>query len=143
MKIMTCFIDADAWLAIVDRNDENHARARTFFEYLLERDIKLVSNNYVIDKTLDELKNRFDEDMAAKFMKIIEEAVITINLRLDWISKRIRRTAINNFLRSTHSELTLYHFYIKETIKRKKVDIIFSFDQRLAEFGIPVMSQVN
>ncbi len=140
---MTCFIDADAWLAIVDRSDANHARARAFFEYLLERDIKLVSNNYVIDRTLDELKNRFDEDMAAKFLKIIEEAIITINLRMDWISKRVRRTAINNFLRSTHSGLTLYHFYIKETIKRKKADIIFSFDQRLAEFGIPVMSQVN
>ncbi len=143
MKIMTCFIDASAWLAIVDAQDANHLKAKDFFEYLLERDAKLVTNNYVIDRTLDELKHRFDIELATKFMKIIEESIITINLRVDWISKRIRRSALNNFLRSTNEDLTLYYFYLQETIKRKKVDIIFSFDQRLGEFGLPIMPQAS
>lgn len=143
MKIMTCFIDSSAWVAIIDARDPNHGKAREFFEYLLERDAKLVTNNYVIDQTLEELKQRFNIDLAMKFMKIIEESIITINLRMDWISRRIRRAAINNFLRSTNSELTLFHFYVKETVKRKKVDILFSFDHRLSEFEIPVMPQVE
>ncbi len=143
MKIMTCFIDTSAWLAIVDPNEANHQKARDFFEYLLERDAKLVTNNYVIDRVLEELKERFDIDFAADFMKIIEESIITINLRMDWISKRVRRAAISNFLRSGNKDLKLYHFYLKETIKRKKVDMIFSYDPNVFEFGIPVMPQVN
>lgn len=143
MKIMTCFIDASAWIAIVDPNEANHQKARDFFEYLLERDAKLVTNNYVIDQVLDVLKEHFDIDLVAEFMKIIEESILTINLRMDWISKRVRRAAINNFLRSSNKDLKLYHFYLKETIKRKKVDMIFSYDPNVFEFGIPVMPQVN
>ncbi|NOX90597.1 MAG: hypothetical protein GXO77_16450 [Calditrichaeota bacterium] len=143
MKIMTCFIDSSAWIAIIDGQDPNHQKAKQFFEYLLERDAKLVTNNYIIDETLDELKRRFDVDLSLKFMKIIDEAMLTINLRMDWISRRIRRSALNNFLRSNNKDLKLKHFYIKESIKRKKVDIIFSFDQNLNEFNLPVMPQLN
>lgn len=143
MKIMTCFIDASAWLSILDPQERQHQKAQDFFQYLLERDAKLVTNNYVIDQVLETLKNRFDIDFAAKFMKIIEESVLTINLRVDWISRRVRRSAINNFLRSNNKELKLYHFYLKETIKRKKVDMIFSFDPKVLDFGIPVMPQVH
>ncbi len=143
MKIMTCFIDASAWIAIVDPQDANHQKARDFFEYLLERDAKLITNNYVIDFVLEHLKERFDTDMVAAFMKIIEESIITINLRMDWISKRIRRAAIGNFLRSNKKDLKLYHFYLKESIKRKKADMIFTFDKNVRDFGIPIMPQAN
>ncbi len=143
MKIMTCFVDASAWIAIVDPNEANHEKARDFFRYLLERDTKLVTNNYVIDRVLDVLKERFDIDLATEFMKIIEESILTINLRMDWISRRVRRAALTNFLRSGNKDLKLYHFYLKETIKRKKVDMIFSYDRNVFEFGIPVMPQVK
>ena len=143
MKIMTCFIDASAWVAIIDPNEANHQKARDFFEYLLERDAKLVTNNYVIDQVLDVLKERFDINLVTEFMRIIEESILTINLRMDWISKRVRRAAVNNFLRSSNKDLKLSHFYLKETIKRKKVDMIFSYDRNVFEFGIPVVPQVD
>ncbi len=143
MKIMTCFIDASAWVALIDPKQAQHQNAKDFFQYLLERDAKLVTNNYVIDRVLEILRDRFDIDFAAKFMKIIEESVLTINLRVDWISKRVRRSALNNFLRSNNRELSLYHFYLKESIKRKKVDMIFSFDKKVFDFGIPMMPQVR
>ncbi len=143
MKIMTTFIDTSAWVAIIDVNDPHHQKAVEFFEYLLERDAKLVTNNIVIDETLTRLKQIENVDLAARFMKIIDEALLTINLRMDWISRRVRRNAINNFLRSNNPSLFLRHFFIKETLKRKKVDLIFSFDPSLTEFNLPLMPQVE
>ncbi len=35
MKIMTCFIDSSAWIAVIDGQDPNHQKAKQFFEYLL------------------------------------------------------------------------------------------------------------
>ncbi len=143
MKIMTTFIDTSAWLAIVDANNPEHLRAKRYFEYLLERDAKLVTNNIVIDETLDALKQIQGVELSAKFNQIMEEALLTIKLRMDWISRRVRRNAINNFLRSTNPSLHMRHFFIKETLKRKKVDIIFSFDEALSEFNLPLMPQVE
>ncbi|MHB2156058.1 type II toxin-antitoxin system VapC family toxin [Calditrichota bacterium GD2] len=143
MKIMTTFIDSSAWIAIIDVDDPHHQKATEFFEYLLERDAKLVTNNLMIDETLDRLKNLANVELAAQFMRIIDEALLTINLRMDWISRRVRRNAINNFLRSTNPALRMRHFFIKETLKRKKVDMIFSFDPSLKEFNLPIMPQVE
>ncbi|HHE54780.1 MAG TPA: PIN domain-containing protein [Caldithrix abyssi] len=143
MKITTTFIDTSAWLAIIDPSNPDHFRAKTYFEYLLERDAKLVTNNIVIDETLDALKQIQGVELAAKFNQIVDEALLTIKLRMDWISRRIRRTAINNFLRSSNPSLRMRHFFIKETLKRKKVDIIFSFDQTLSEFNLPLMPQAE
>ena len=143
MKIMTAFIDSSAWLAIIDADHVHHLKAKEYFEYLLERDAKLVTNNVVIDETLDALKKLRGVELSVKFMQIIDEALLTIKLRMDWISRRVRRNAINNFLRSTNPNLHMRHFFIKETLKRKKVDIIFSFDQTLSEFNLPLMPQAE
>ncbi len=143
MKIMTTFIDTSAWLAIVNSKDAMHQQAVEYFKYLLERDAKLVTNNLVIDETIDTLKSIGDIELAAQFMKIIDEALLTINLRMDWISRRVRRNGINNFLRSSNPAFRLRHFFIRETLKRKKVDIIFSFDPILQNFNLPIMPQTD
>lgn len=139
MKIMTCLIDSSAWLAIANRDDPNHHRARDYFKELLEKNAKIVTNNAIIDETLQKIKAQLGNDLAKKFMNIIDESVITVNLRVDWISRRTRKSAINQYLRSSDNSLELKYFFIHETLKRKKVDIIFGFDEKLNGFGLPLM----
>jgi predicted nucleic acid-binding protein len=140
---MTCFIDSTAWIAIVHKQNPNHTTASEYFQQLLEEDAKLVTNNVAIDQTLSHLKSENNSELARKFLTIIDESVLTINLRMDWISRRVRRNALNQFLKSSDTHLTLSHFYINETLKRKRVDIIFSFDQALRKFGLPLMPQTS
>lgn len=143
MKIMTCFIDSSAWVAIVRDTHPNHVIAKEYFQQLLEEDAKLVTNNVAIDQTLSHLKYEKDNELARQFLTIIDESVLTINLRMDWISRRVRRSALNQFLKSSDKQLTLSHFFVNETLKRKRVDIIFSFDQALRKFGLPLMPQTS
>jgi predicted nucleic acid-binding protein len=141
MKIMTCFIDSSAWLAVIESNHPKHKAAKSYFQQLLEDNAKLYTNNIVIDKVLQNIKTNRSGEKARRFLNIIDESVLTINLRIDWISRRIRRTSINQYLKSSEKSLTLDHFYIQESLKRKHVDIIFSFDESLLNFGLPLMPQ--
>ncbi len=141
MKIMTCFIDASAWIAIIDKRNGNHQQARQYFEQLLENNIKIVTNNTAIDEAVNQLKKHVGSEDAKIFSKVIDESILTVKLRMDWISRRIRKNGIIQYIKSTDPDLELRHFFIYETIKRKKVDIIFSFDNKLKSFGFPLMPQ--
>jgi len=135
------FVDTTVWLAILDENNEYYKSARDFFERLLDQNSKLVTSNVVIDETLSSLKKQFGSDFTQKFLEIIDESVLSINLKVDWISRRIRRSALNNFLKSSANQLQLRHYYVNESLKRKKVDIVFSYDPNLRYFDFPVMPQ--
>jgi len=135
------FVDTTAWLAILDENNQHYKSAREFYERLLDQNSKLVSSNVVIDETLSALKKHFGSDFTQKFLEIIDESMLSINLKVDWISRRIRRNALNNFLKSSTGQLQLRHYYINESLKRKKVDIVFSYDPDLKYFDFPVMPQ--
>lgn len=141
MKIMTCFVDSSAWLAVIESNNPMHEIASSYLQQLLEDNAKLYTNNIVIDTVLQTIKAKKSGEKARRFLNIIDESVLTINLRIDWISRRIRRNGINQYLKSSEKSLTLDHFYIQETLKRKRVDIIFSFDESLLCFGLPLMPQ--
>ena len=135
------FVDSSAWIAILDERNANYSSAREYFEKLLELSTRLVTNSLVIDDTLLFLKQNYSNEFAKNFLDIIDESAMSINLRVDWLSRRVRRNTLNNFLKSSNKNLQTRHFYIHETLKRKKVDIVFSYDQSLKYFDFPVMPQ--
>ena len=141
MKIMTCFIDGSAWIAITDQTNENHVQSKEYFKSLLEKDAKIVTNNLAIDDALQWLKKNKSAAAARQFLNTVDESILTVNLRMDWISRRVRRAALNNFLKSKDIDLNLQHYFIHESIKRKRVDVLFTFDQKFRAFGVPLMPQ--
>ena len=141
MKIMTCFIDGSAWIAITDQSNDNHENAKEYFKSLLENNTKLVTNNIAIDEAITWLRENMSAQAARKFLDTLDESILTVNLRMDWIVRRVRRAGLNNYLKSKDADLSLKHFLIHESIKRKRVDILFSFDHKYRVFGIPLMPQ--
>lgn len=138
---MTCFIDGSAWIAITDQTNENHVQSKEYFKSLLEKDAKIVTNNLAIDDALQWLKKNKSATAARQFLNTVDESILTVNLRMDWISRRVRRAALNNFLKSKDIDLNLQHYFIHESIKRKRVDVLFTFDQKFRAFGVPLMPQ--
>lgn len=141
MRISTCFLDASAWLALMDKEDTRHRRAARYFKELLETKSRLVTNNVEIDKSLIAIKNKAGVQAALDFYSIIDESILTLNLKMDWISRRLRRDALNLYLKSTHQERNLAHYFVFESVKRKKVDTLFTFDLQLRFLGLPIMPQ--
>ena len=141
MKVQTFFIDSSAWIAMIDKNNPKYAAAQKYFNYLLEINAKLITNNVEIDDTIVQLKKRNGTKSASRFLSIIDEAVLTIHLKVDWISRRVRRSALNQYLNCKEPNIGLRQFFIYETVLRKHVEIIFSFDSDLKYFNIPIMPQ--
>ena len=135
------FIDTSAWIAILDDKKSNHSEARIYFDRLLAQSSRIVTNNFIVDETIALLKGKFSSDFAKQFLAIINESVLSVTLRVDWISRRNRRIALDNFFKTSNVNLSLKHFYIYESLKRKKVDFVFSYDEHLKHFDIPVMPQ--
>lgn len=140
-KNSTVFIDASAWIAVIDEQNPNHIQAREYYKKLIEQSARLVTNNIVVDECLSVLKEKFGNEFAQQFLETIDESVLSVTLRVDWISRRIRRNVINNFLKTSSSKHSMRQYYVYESIKRKKVDIVFSYDENLKAFDFPVMPQ--
>ena len=140
-KNSTVFIDTSAWLAILDENNPHNAEAREYFTSLLTQSTRPVTNNIVVDEVLQEVKSRFESTTAKQFLAILDESVLSVNLRVDWISRRIRRIALDNYFKNKNDQLKIRHFYIFESLKRKRADFVFSFDTNLKYFDYPVMPQ--
>lgn len=140
-KNSTVFIDASAWIAVIDEQNPNHIQAREYYKKLIEQSARLVTNNIVVDECLSVLKEKFGNEFAQQFLETIDESVLSVTLRVVWISRRIRRNVINNFLKTSSSKHSMRQYYVYESIKRKKVDIVFSYDENLKAFDFPVMPQ--
>lgn len=135
------FIDTSAWCALADKRDPNHDAARAYFSLLLQNGARMISSSLAIDEAASEMKARLGGDVVQRFLSIIDESVLTVNLKVDWASRRVRRSVLEHFLKNTDDNLRLRHFYIAESLKRKRVDILFSFDDLLKKFDIPLMPQ--
>ncbi|RMH63867.1 MAG: hypothetical protein D6677_06140 [Calditrichaeota bacterium] len=140
-KSSNVFVDQSAWCAIIDPEHTWHGEARTYYATLLERGARLFTNNIVLDQTISYLNQNLNSSVAAEFLSIIDESVLNVSLRLDWISRRARRNAIENLFNANNTSLNLYHFYILETLKRKRIDFVFTFDPALQAFDYPLMPQ--
>jgi predicted nucleic acid-binding protein len=138
MNNTKCLIDASAWLAVLDGKNKNHAEAKNYFTHILSSGFRIYTNNTIIDDAIQQLK-LLSPKRASYFLDIVDESVLTVNLRLDWLSKRARKNALNQFLKSKNQQLSLTHFFTIETIHQKKIDILFTFDKAFDHLSLPIM----
>jgi hypothetical protein len=81
-------------------------------------------------------------DLAVEFTRLIEDAVLSTNLRLSWPTRRLRRNSLKQFFSFKDSIVNLQQCYILEEVKKKRINIIFSFDDALKTMAIPLMPQL-
>ena len=55
---MNCFVDTSAFLAFLDRDDDNHSNAAEIWKVLLSGSAPLVTTNYVLVEILALAQNR-------------------------------------------------------------------------------------
>ncbi len=92
LKRSFVFVDASAWIALLDVSDGYHARASTFWRSALEDERQFLTSDYVLDETYTLLRRRrrglrmavglHDLVVASE---IIDEVEVDIRLRaLGW-----------------------------------------------------------
>jgi hypothetical protein len=90
---------------------------------------------------ISKIKQDCGLNVATDFSKLIDQSVLSTNLNVSWMTRRLHRAALKQFFSVKDPQIEIRQCLIFEEVKRKKINIIFSFDDALKSFGIPLMPQ--
>ena len=141
MQMIKIFIDSTAWYALVQADHTQHDAAKEYFQQILDSRAKLYSNIFEITTAISKIKLNCGLSLATEFSKLIDQSVLSTNLNVSWLTRRIHRAALKQFFSIKDSAIEIRHCLIFEEVKKKKINLIFSFDNALKSFGIPLMPQ--
>ena len=141
MRIKKVYIDSTGWYAIVQSQDKNHEISKEYFQQLLDSRTRIYTNILEVSSAISKIKKDCGLSIAMDFSKLIDQSSLTANLNVSWLNRRHHRSALKHFFSIKDSEIEIRHCFIFEEVKKKKINFIFSFDDALKEFGIPLMPQ--
>lgn len=127
---MTVFLDTSGLYAVFDRNDANHARARSAWVELLRDATVLVTNNYVLLETAALLQHR----IGVTAVRALHEEVTPL-LQVDWVAGEQHRAGVEAVLAAARKKLSLVDCVSFQTMRNRGVRIAFCFDAHFREQG--------
>jgi predicted nucleic acid-binding protein len=139
--VIKVFIDSSGWYALVQKDHEHHEEAKEYFQQILDSRTRLYTNITEITIAISKIKRNCGLILATDFSKLIDQSVLSTNLNVSWLTRRLHRAAVKQFFSIKDSNIEIRHCQIFEEVKKKKINIIFSFDDALKSFGIPLMPQ--
>ena len=72
------FVDTSAYFALLDADDTNHAQARTISHRLIAEGFYLFTTSFVLAETHALLLNRLSQQIAARFLRDMEQSPTTL-----------------------------------------------------------------
>ena len=141
MRVIKVFIDSSGWYALVQNDHKYHEPAKEYFQQILDSRTRLYTNITEITSAISIIKQNCGLSVATDFSKLIDQSILSTNLNVSWLTRRLHRAALKQFFSIKEPQIEIRHCLIFEDIKKKKINIIFSFDDALKSFGIPLMPQ--
>ena len=135
------FVDASGWHALIQPDHIYHESAREYFQQLLDSRARLYTNITEVTIAISRIKSQCGLGIATEFSKTVEQAVLSSNLSITWLTRRLHRSALRQFFSIKDVNIEIRHCFIFEEVRKKKINLIFSFDKALKSFGIPLMPQ--
>ena len=140
--MLKIFIDNTGWNSIINPKFQFHVQGREYFQHLLDSKAKIYTNVLEVNKAIYHIKTECDAQTAQDFSRLIDEAIIKSDISLVWMTRRNRRSALKQFFSIREEKVDIRHCLIFGELKKRKINAIFTFDDVLKYFGIPLMPQV-
>ena len=130
------FIDTSAFFAILDRDDQAHARARETWTGLLSADAPalLLTSNYVLVESFALVQSRLGLDA----VRTLHDAVLPV-ISVRWVSEEDHAAAVGALLAAARRRLSLVDCCSFELMRRLGIQRAFAFDQHFAEQGFELL----
>jgi predicted nucleic acid-binding protein len=141
VRVIKVFIDSTGWYALVQKDHEHHETAKEYFQQILDSRTRLHSNVTEITSAIIKIKQNCGLSIATDFSKLIDQSILSTNLNVSWLTRRLHRSALKHFFTIKDPDIEIRHCLIFEEVRKKKINFIFSFDDTLKSFGIPLMPQ--
>ena len=131
---MNCYIDTSAFLAVLGRDDENHARAKMAWGDLLGQQTPLVTSSYVLTETVAILQHRMGLDAVRLFHHDIYPILTT-----EWVSGVLHEKSMGVVLAARRRNLSLVDCVSFEVMRQRGIRKAFAFDAHFEEQGFDVV----
>lgn len=129
-------IDADAFVALIKKNDSNHQRAEKISDFLTKKDSSLYTTNFVFSEIITVLSQRIDHQTAINFINDFKNSKEVNLIRVD---EEIEEAAIKIFKNQTSKNVSFGDCLNMAVLKRYKWDTIFSFDKVYKKNGFKLV----
>ena len=132
---MKRFVDASAWIALADRDDQNHDRAAAFLKQHAATGVSHTSN-YVISETVTRLRRTAGPRVA---WKLFDDLHASDLVRIHYSDEALDQEAIRLFKKYEDQELSFVDCTTAAILDRMGIDEIFAFDDDFRRVGYTVV----
>jgi predicted nucleic acid-binding protein len=131
---MRVFIDTSAFYALLDRDDENHRKAKNAWADLLKNDDTLLTNNYVLVETFALIQHRLGMDAIRGFQNDILPLV-----NIEFVVPELHRSGVSALLAASRRNLSLVDCVSFEMMRVLEIKTAFAFDPHFKEQGFNII----
>ncbi len=128
---MIVFVDTSALYALMDADDQHHARARAAWVEWLDQPVQFLTTNYVLLESIALIQRRLGMEAARQF-----EEDLTPVLLIQWVDADLHQIAMRTMLATGRRDLSLVDCTNVELMRRLGHQSIFAFDQHYTEQGL-------
>jgi len=129
------FVDTGAWIAIAVARDEMHQAAAAYAAHLAQRNLPLLTTNYVLSEAYTRI--RYDDGHARvlAFDAIVQEMTRKRHLTVRWVNPAIHEAALEIFRKYADHEFSVADCASFVVGREKKVHEVFGFDKDFVTMG--------
>lgn len=132
----TLFVDAGAYFALLDEDDEHHSQAVAIYDQLVAQRWQLLTSSFILAETHALLLNRLNQQIATRFLRDMQESSNSII----WVTPADVEQAKQIIYQYDDKEFTLTDATSFVLMERLKIPYSFTFDRHFAQYGLNVLS---
>jgi hypothetical protein len=126
-------VDTSAWVAIFDKRDENHKKAKSVLEYLKNNRIRLVISDYIFDETITTVLSNAGHRTARQVGEFLFKSKI---IDFVWLDLDLKLKAWELFKKYDDKEFSFTDCTSFVLSKQLKVNEVFAFDDDFKTMGL-------
>jgi uncharacterized protein len=132
---MRIFIDTSAFYALLDRDDNNHQRAKREWTDILNTGHTLVTSNYVLVESFALLQNRLGMGAVRGFQ---EDILPLINI--EFVAPAMHQSGVAALLSASRRNLSLIDCVSFEIMRTIGIKTVFAFDPHFKQQGFSTIA---
>ena len=133
------FVDSSAWIALSNPRDQHYDEAITIFNRLLQRRMRIVTTDYVIDETVTRLRYDLNHSVAVKFLNVIERTEQEDTLAVMGVDRRLFQEALRLFRQYDSARLSFTDCTSFVFCQKHEIAEVFAFDSDFGMMGITML----
>lgn len=131
-------MDTNVFVATRDFNDTTHKKALELTGFLAENKVAWYTSSEIVGETLTVLSQKLGKEIAIDWCKDF----IKSGIKVLFIDEIIYKDSQNYFIKTKQKNISFIDCSCVVTMKKNKIDTIFSFDKDFKKMGVKLLEDV-